>query len=551
VTHLKITHSDPPLGIFSDPPRMIKLKEKHPGGKRMARAKTMTQLIEILIRLKKGESIRNIKKETGTHRKVIRKVKEISWKKEWLKPGTNLPSEAEMNSAYNEPDKNPKKPHILDTYKEELERYLEKGKSFVVIHKLICENAACAGISEITVRRYIHKHCSKPPVPVMIRELEDAVMEVDFGYLGIVFDLLENRRKKAWVFSGRLRKSRKAYREIVYNQKNETFFQCHNRAFHHFGGVPKKVVPDNLKSAVVEAAFYDPIINRSYQELAKHYNFLISPCLPRKPQHKGGVENDIKYIKNNFWPYFSEKQAQKGRIVPLSIELEEELEKWDKETANVRTIKGVGASPEELFTEERKSLLALPAEDWDIVNWKKCIVRPEWMIQYDNAYYSVPYRYIGKEVMVCADSKAVRVFYEYNLIASHQRAQRKWEYKRNSLHAPIHQEEYLSETSESLLAWAGSIGKSVLEVAEKILSHKNIDGLRPTRGLLFLSKKYSNERLETACDRALFYDTPSYRSVKSILEKGLDKVPLIDANSSPKNYLPFKFARQNDYFDLQ
>src|SRR5208283_620649 len=185
----------------------------------------------------------------------------------------------------------------LDIHLEQLKKYREDQKSFVVIHNLVKEFAGCSDISETSIRRYIHKNIHDDPVSVMIRPIEDAVMEVDFGYLGLVYDSMECRSRKAWVFSGRLRKSRKAYREVVYDQKSETFFKCHIRAFHYFGGVPKKIVPDNLKAAVVKAAFNDPVINRSYQDLARHYDFVINPCLPGKPNHKGGVENDVKYIK--------------------------------------------------------------------------------------------------------------------------------------------------------------------------------------------------------------------------------------------------------------
>jgi transposase len=515
----------------------------------MSRVKTMTQLIEILIRLKKGESIRNICKETGTHREVIRKIKDIGDKQGWLSASCALPTEKDMDQAYNEPENCTKKSHILDRYSEKLKQYKEDGKSFVIIHKLISEYSDCADISETTVRRYIQKKFPEIK-PVMIRPLEDGVMEVDFGHLGLVYNPLECCNKKAWVFSGRLRKSRKAYREIVYNQKKETFFLCHIHAFHHFGGIPRKVVPDNLKSAVVKAAFYDPVINRSYQELAKHYDFLISPCLPGKPEHKGGVESDIKYIKRNFWPYFAEKQKQKGHQIPLSIDIEESLKKWDEDTADIRIVHGTGRSPFEMFIEESKTLTKLPLDDWDMISWKSCVVRPEWMIQYDSSYYSVPYKYIGQEVMVCADSKSIKVYSDYELIAFHERAKRKWEYIHNPLHAPPYKEEYMAETSESMLTWARSIGQSILEVVGSIISHRQIDGFRSARALLFLTRKYPKERVEAACRRAIFYDTPNYTSVKTILVKELDLKEPFNADSSPKTYLPFRYARDNNYFKI-
>ena len=111
-------------------------------------------------------------------------------------------------------------------------------------------------------------------------------MEVDFGHLGLTWDVNTRSRRRTWVFSGRLRHSRRAYREVVFDQKQETFFACHMHAFEWFGGVAEKVTPDNLKAAVIVASFEDPLVNRAYRQLALHYGFLISPCLPRHPEHK-------------------------------------------------------------------------------------------------------------------------------------------------------------------------------------------------------------------------------------------------------------------------
>ncbi len=507
----------------------------------MPRVKTMVQLIEIVRRIRENQSNNCINKETGTHKSVIRKLRDLSNEYSWMDKSKDLPSESEMNLIYNGIIKERQKFHPLDDYEKTIKEYIENEYSFVVIHNLISKNIKC---SETTVRRYIHRKFPKMAKVVMLRPLEDGVMEVDYGYLGFVYDPLEGRKRKAWFFSGRLRKSRKVYREVVFDQRSGTFFSCHIHAFHHFGGVPKKVVPDNLKSAVVYAAFYDPIINRSYLSLATHYGFMISPCLPETPQHKGGVESDVKYTKRNFWPIFVEEQKLKGYDVPRSYYIHDALKKWDDETADIREIKGVGQSPAELFIDEKTKLLPLPMEDWDLLVWKKCLVHDSWRVQFDKAYYSVPYKYIGKDVMVSANSRNVSIYYEYELIASHDRAIKEWDCKRNPLHAPVEKEEYLNMSSESILAWAGSVGKSTVEVIIKVLDQKNIDGLRPCRGILSLSKKFSPGRLEAASRRALYYDVPEYRKILNILEKGLDKEPLPEENAGIKQgYLPFRFTR--------
>jgi hypothetical protein len=278
----------------------------------------------------------------------------------------------------------------------------------------------------------------------------------------------------------------------VFNQKQETFFEAHIHAFEYYGGVPWKVVPDNLKAAVVKASFEDPIVNRAYRDLACHYGFLINPCLPYKARHKGGVENDIKYVKNNFWPLFKEHQKQRGSEIPDTNELEKALTQWTEEVSERRIIRGVGRSPREIFeSEEQQALHPLPPYRGDPVTWAQAKVHENWRIQFQKAFYSVPYRYIGKTVLVMANSKAVHIFFEYQEITTHRRARRAWEYVRKTEHAPPQPEEYMSATRQSLLWWARKIGLSVGLVARAIFNTKGVDGLRPVRALLSFEKRYA------------------------------------------------------------
>ncbi len=136
----------------------------------------------------------------------------------------------------------------------------------------------------------------------MVRKtISGEVMEGDFGYLGLCWDVKTKSRRKTWFFSSRLGHSRTVYREVVFNHKQETFLQCHIHAFEYFGGVVRKVNPDNRKAAIIRASFVDPLVNRSYRSFVEHYGFMISPCVPYTPKHKGEVENDVKYVKKEFF----------------------------------------------------------------------------------------------------------------------------------------------------------------------------------------------------------------------------------------------------------
>ena len=255
------------------------------------------ELRDIVRRLRMKQSIKAIKRETGKHRRVIRKVLELAEQERWLDTKRELPSEHQLREAYHEQRAGEdSRRHPLDERRDQIERWRQEGYSFLVIHELLRQRGV--EYSETTVRRYIHRHFPTPVRPVMRRETKAGeVMEVDFGSLGLTWDAATRSRRRTWVFSGRLRHSRRAYREVVFDQKQETFFACHMHAFEWFGGVPEKVTPDNLKAAIIVASFEDPLVNRAYRELALHYGFLISPCLPRRPEHKGGVEADIKYVR--------------------------------------------------------------------------------------------------------------------------------------------------------------------------------------------------------------------------------------------------------------
>jgi predicted transcriptional regulator len=511
----------------------------------MARKKNMTEYKGILRHLKAGESIRGIQRETGIHRTIIRKIHKEALKKGWLEPFAPLPRDEELAACL---EKQTAKAHSLDAFQERIAAWVKKEFSYVVMHRLIAREYIC---SEATVRRYVKKNFRKAPAAVMVRDtVAGETMEVDFGYLGLTYDHDTGKRRKTYLFSGRLNHSRKTYREIVFNQKQETFFTCHVRTFEYFGGVPCKVVPDNLKAAVIRASFESPLVNRVYHALAEHYGFLINPCLPRCPEHKGGVENDIKYVKRNFWPFFCEEQLEKGRETPLAGDIQGELDLWTREVAETRLIGGVGRTVDEIFvTEEKPVLLPLPGARWEQISWACAKVQENWRIQFQKAFYSVPYAYIGKTVQVMATLTAVHIFLSGKEITVHSRAGRAWQYVRKSEHAPPHPEQYMSLTRETIARQARSVGRSTYMVVNAIFNQKAVDGLRPARALIGLARKYSPARLEAACTRALSYESPEYASVKSILTKGLDRLDDNDEPIAPTGQRLFAFARERGYWN--
>jgi transposase len=506
-------------------------------------------LQDIVLRLKSGYAIKAISRELNKHKSVVKKVRKIAIREGWLAPDRPLPEEWEISEAYNDTKRQPGAPHPLDTYKELIQGWLKQKDSFIVIHQHLSD---CVAVSESTVRRYIHREC-RDAIPAVYRRptIPGQVMEVDFGSLGLVFDSQKKRNRKAWFFSGRLRHSRRAYREVVFDQKQETFFACHIHAFEHFGGVPERVTPDNLKAAVIKASFQSPLVNRAYRELALHYGFLITPCAPYTPQHKGGVENDVKYVKRNFLPRFREKMRRLGKTVADCDELQRALEEWDRTVADVRIIQKVGRSPQEIFTiEEQKALNKLPATRWDPVTFMESGVRSDHRVQFEKAFYSVPHKLIGEEVLVMGNSTLVRIFHDLHEVACHPRAKNLWEYVRRPEHSPPFVEEYLTQTTQGLITLARQMGEHIHAVASFIAEDKAVDAIRPVRSLVNLAKTYSVQRCEAACHRALAFGIPGYINVKNILVQGLDMLPLPSEEIEASGNAPqaFRFAREYGYF---
>jgi transposase len=506
----------------------------------------MTEKREVIRRLRHGQSIRQINRDTGIHRTVIRQLKTLAKEKGWFDPKNKVPPELAIARLLRQ-DLQADQPHPLDRFKERIKRWLEQDVSYLLIHEFIREELE---VSEATVRRYCKKHFPGLPKLTYLRmTMPGQVMEVDFGYLGITYDPDTRRRRKTYVFSARLRHSRYAWREQVYDQKKTSFFRCHIHAFEYFGGVPEKVVPDNLKAAVVKASFTDPIVNRVYLRLAEHYGFLIDPAPPYCPQIKGGVENDIKFIKRNFWPRYREKELRRGHETPHGDRLQDELERWSTEYAHSRTVSGIGARPQDLFTnEELPALRPLPESRWQEITWQTARVQESWRIQTGRAFYSVPYRLIGTQVLVYLTSERVEIYENTTMVAVHRRAERPWEHVHNTSHDPPNIEEVIGATREGLISQALRISEETSQVAELILSRKGVDGLRPARALLRLASRYGRERLTAACRRALFYDNAEYGTVKRILEGRLDELADETPVNAGGNYC-FTFARWPGYFE--
>jgi hypothetical protein len=205
----------------------------------------MTELRDVIRRLKLGHGVRNIHRSTGVHRTIVRQLRELALELGWLEADRELPSEQQIEEARGHLDGACKGTSLFEqlaAHDEEFVRWHDREYTAVVMHELIHDRVPC---SLSTVDRYLRSRFPKQVGGKGRRDtVAGKVMEVDFGYLGITYDPNSRRNRRTWVFSGRLRHSRRAWRERCFDQKQQTFFVCHIHAFEFFGGVVERVVPD-------------------------------------------------------------------------------------------------------------------------------------------------------------------------------------------------------------------------------------------------------------------------------------------------------------------
>ncbi|HYV66881.1 MAG TPA: IS21 family transposase, partial [Myxococcales bacterium] len=317
--------------------------------------------------------------------------------------------------------------------------------------------------------------------------------------------------------------------------------RLHRAAFEFFGGVPRRIVLDNLRAAIVHAALYDPEVQRSYRECAEHYGFLIAPCRPRTPEHKGKVEQGgVHYVKRN---------ALAGRSFRDIHEGNRHLWRWCLEIAGRRVHGTTKATPLERFAQaERGALLPLPPTAWELAEWKRAKLHADCHVVFDGAYYSGPHRLIGQRLWVRATAAKVELFHDYTLIATHRRG-RPGQRRTLTAHLPPQKVHFLMQTPAWCREHATQIGPACTQFIDGLLGDRPLDRLRGAQGVLRLAQRYGPARLEAACARAGVVAEYRYHTIKAILVQGLDQQPLPELAPVPTIAIRPRHARPwTDFF---
>ena len=343
------------------------------------------------------------------------------------------------------------------------------------------------------------------------------IAQVDFGYVGRLLDPETHTLRKAWCFVMVLGHSRHLVARVVFDQRTETWLRLHVEAFAELGGVPRTVVPDNLKAAVVRAAFavdQPSELNRSYRELARHYGFKVDPAPPRDPAKKGKVEAGVKYVKGNFFA---------GREASDVTAVRAELRRWCAEIAATRCHGTTGKRPIDVFTEvERGALMPLPEKAYEEVVWKKARVHRDAHVAFERRLYSVPWKHIGKDLWMRASSREVIVYADDERVATHDRAGRGYRSTVDA-HLPDHR---VALRHRSRAYWeerAAAMGEPVVAYVRTIFDADDVlSQLRTVQAVVAHLETFPPERAQAACARAAHFGNFGYGALKTILRQALD-----------------------------
>jgi transposase len=329
---------------------------------------TMRDITEIIYRLRKGQSERAIAVDMKRHRFTVHQYRVFAEQKGYLKPDVVLPSEEQLFVEFGPPVAPPRIPSSVEPFAALVEQWVKDGVEMRAMHRLLCEEHGFTG-SYTAVRRFVAaQHPVSKEVFVRMETGPGEECQVDFGTVGKLFDPVKGKMRTAYCFVMTLSHSRHMYVEFVFDQKIATWVGCHKRAFAYFGGVVERVVVDNLKAAVLVHDLEDPILCIPYKKMAQHYGFLISPCRPHTPQHKGKVESGVRYVKGNLWPGLTERKVNEANA---------EAMKWIENYAGMRIHGTTRKQPIVQFRQvEQQRLAPLPERAFELMTVREAGVRP-------------------------------------------------------------------------------------------------------------------------------------------------------------------------------
>jgi len=331
------------------------------------------------------------------------------------------------------------------------------------------------------------------------------------------------------LFIGVLGASNYTYAEACRSQDLPSWISAHVRMLEYFQGSPAIVVPDNLRSGVTQPCRYEPMINRTYLELARHYGLAVVPARSGRPRDKAPVESAVLVVQR--WILAALRHRRFFHLAELNAAIRELLERL-----NARPMQKLGLSRRALFEHlDRPALRPLPLTPYEFAVWTDCGVNIDYHIEVAHNFYSVPYQLVSQRVEARLTATTVEVFLHSRRIASHRRLAGRGQVSTQPEHMPHAHRAHAEWTPSRLIAWAAKTGPATAQLVSDILASRPHpeQGYRACLGVLRLGKRYGAARLEAACARAVHLGAPRYRTVQNLLTSGLDQVPPAEPGAMP------------------
>lgn len=401
---------------------------------------------------------------------------------------------------------------LFDPFRSQIDEWLKKDISILRQFEILTENYGVKS-TYVNLCKYIQVRFPKKPEAFGVQiTAPGEVAELDFGYLGM-FPSPLGKLVKTYGFVVILLYSRLGFYAVTYDQKLETLIHELENAFTYFGGIPKRLKVDNMKTAILKNQHYDLEYNQDFLEFAYHCNTVVIPCTPYSPEQKGTVEGGIKYLQGNFLA---------GRTFSDSKDMKRQLKEWMDNYANRRIHGTTRKIPGEVFgCEEKAKLQSLPEEEFAFFNRGTRIVAGNCHVSVENNYYSVPSYLVGKEVTVRWNTKLVRIVFEGSQVALHLKADGSGNYVTQRVHLPdfkvYSQTEYQKRYEDQM----ANIGETAHEYFRFLLSSKESYWFRSVRAILGFAKEYGNTAVNLTLKRAIYYKATDLTTIKNILEKKL------------------------------
>lgn len=516
----------------------------------------MWEVLQILRHLGSGQSKSSIKRATGVDRKTIRNYAAIAAELGWTPDLGIEPDEALAGRVYARvrPGPDARRQTAIErdlaSVDNQLMQWLkdEPGNpalQLTKVHQLLGRQGI--DVTYSSLRRYAVKHCGyhdRRRVTVRMADCDPGeVAQVDFGQLGRIFNPITGKNRVLHALVVTLAYSRHQYVHVTHSQKLEDVIEGLDCAWRYFGGVVRRLIVDNMKTAVVKSDRYLPTFNRTFEEYASHCGFVIDAAVARHPTGKPHVERNVQYVRGNFFQGEDWSGADRDQVQQRAIT-------WCTETAGLRTHGTTGKKPLAVFRmTEQPTLLPPPAERFDVPQWGEHKVHPDHHVSFRKSLYSVPTKYIGEQVTVRGDSGLVRIYHNGQLIKTHPRQK---PHRRSTDYGdyPVEKTSYAMRDPKRLIWAAQKHGQQVGRFMTELLSGDfPWAKLRQGQALLRLADKYGDLACEQACRRALAFDLLNVKRVEKIITKDLASAPLpADGKPAPIIQMPLRFERDPGSF---